>query len=364
MIFTHSHDEHPSRSVCSRAALWRRPARTLLAAAHMMGALALGTAAYAQGASGPEWDAIVEAAKKEGAVTVYANYDPNQIPNIKAAFEKAYPEIKLEVLRLAAAAAQQRLDAEQKSGTMIADAIGSSDSAYQKANIPRFTKLVGPAIHAPDAKKWLFADDTFVMTYFVYYGYAWNTQVVPGTPTLKELLENPAYKGRVGLIDFSRGTTFAVTLNQLAKSYVQQFGGTEDEYYAKLKALEPRYYTTVVPIGQAIGSGELAFSPSIAPGFIDPKMPIGIGQIQSPPAGANYVAVTNGAPHPNAAQVFANWSLTVEGQTVLAANQASVLPNIPTAKVSASELVYTDTSALTTAEMDALVARQRAALGH
>jgi iron(III) transport system substrate-binding protein len=246
---------------------------------------------------------------------------------------------------------------------MIADAIGSSDSAYQQANIPRFAKLVGPDINSPAVGKWLMGEKTFVMSYFVYYGYAWNTQVVPGKPTLKELLDNPAYKGRVGLIDFSRGTTFAVTLDALAKSYVKMFGGTEAEYYAKLKALEPRYYTTVVPIIQAIGSGELAFSPSIAPGFVDPKMPVATGEILSPPAGANYVAVPNGAPHPNAAQVFANWSLTVEGQTVLAENQASVLPNIPTAKVNASQLVYTDTSALTTAAMDALVARQRLALG-
>jgi iron(III) transport system substrate-binding protein len=206
-------------------------------------------------------------------------------------------------------------------------------------------------------------DKTFAINYFTYYGYGWNTQVVSGKPTLKELLDKPEYRGRVGLVDFSRGTTFAVSLDQIAKSYAKMYGATEADFYAKLKVLEPRYYTSVVPIIQAIGSGELAFSPSIAPGFVDPKLPVGVGELVMPPAGANYVAITGGAPHPNAAQVYANWALTVEGQSVLAENQASVLPNIPTAKLSASQLVFTDTSALSTAEMDALVARQREALG-
>jgi iron(III) transport system substrate-binding protein len=338
--------------------------RAFLVAAQLTAVLIAGTA-YAQNAGGPAWDTIVAAAKKEGAVTIYANYDPNQIPKIKAAFEKSYPEIKVEILRLATAAAQQRIEAEAKSGTGIADVIGSADIAYQKQHTRdgRFAVLVGPDVNSPAVGDWLMGEKTFVMNYFVYYGYGWNTQMISGKPSLKDLLSNPAYRGRVGVVDFTSSTTFAVSLDGVAKSYVRMYGETEADFYAKLKALQPRYYPTVVPIIQAIGAGELAFSPSIAPGFIDPKMPVGSGDLDRPPAGANYVAIPGGAPHPNAAQVYANWCLTVAGQTVLAEGQASVLPNIPTAALSASKLLFTDTSAYTTAEMEALVTRQRQALG-
>jgi iron(III) transport system substrate-binding protein len=330
--------------------------RSLLAAVPAMALLA--GIASAQGASEAEWQEIVAKAREEGALTVYANYDPNQIPKIVEAFQAAYPEIKVEVLRLGSAAVQQRIDAEAASGTFIADVIGSADIAYQKAHISdgRFAKLVGPDIHSDAVGDWLMGEDTFAINYFVAYGYGWNSQMIEGTPSLKDLMANPEYKGRVGLVDFARQTTFAVSLEGVARSYELTYGDTD--FYQKLGALEPKYYTSVVPIIQAIAAGELVFSPTIAPGFVAPNLPVGNAFLEKPPAGANYVAVIGGAPNPNAAQVYANWCLTVEGQTVLAENQASVLPGISTARLSAADLVFSDTSALDQAEMDALVARQ------
>jgi iron(III) transport system substrate-binding protein len=67
--------------------------------------------------------ALYERARKEGQVLVYSSFNAAEFVSLKEAFEKKYPGVKVEHLRLAGAKLMQRILAEHQAGSNLADTV-------------------------------------------------------------------------------------------------------------------------------------------------------------------------------------------------------------------------------------------------
>jgi iron(III) transport system substrate-binding protein len=295
------------------------------------------------GSSSAAWDTVVAAAKKEGSVVVYSALAPDLESKVEAAFEKAYPGIKVNGTHLTTPQVEQRLDAEVKGGSPGADAVIDSDTAYHKKHSTdgQFAKLVGPNATAPAVASVLGGDGTYVMNSFAPYGFAWNKENIKGTPSLKDLLQS-SNSGKFGMPDYTLSNSFVLALDLTAQEYQTEYN--DPNFLQELAALKPNFYASTLPEAQAIGSGEVNAGVIVPPSAVPANLPVGLAYLQKPTAAALLSAATAKGPHPNAGQVFADWTMSVPGQTVLAEAGGSALPNIPGAKYNASQLIILDAS--------------------
>ena len=81
----------------------------------------LATSAFAQ--AGADWKAVEDAAKKEGAVSLYHNLRPSGIEKLLSEFRKTYPGIKTEQMRLGSAPLIERFATEFTAGRNLADVV-------------------------------------------------------------------------------------------------------------------------------------------------------------------------------------------------------------------------------------------------
>ena len=87
-------------------------------------------------------------------------------------------------------------------------------------------------------------------------------------------------------------------------------------------------------MGEAMSSGEIAAGSFVAPIALVPAKAKGAPvDFEMPPPGAwgarYYGMVLKTGPHPNAAQLFANYMVTAKGQELITPSAGSVLPDVP-----------------------------------
>src|SRR5215216_3929784 len=153
-------------------------------------------------ASSPEWDKVVEAAKDEGKVTFYTAQGLDQANQVKAAFEQAYPDITVDVVRDISSNLIPKIEAERQTGNGIADVYVSADTAWWAATAEQghIIPMTGPAFDDPAYDRAeLVHDDTYFEVSAVVFGYGWNTDKVPDGLTSMEDVLDPKFQGKVGV---------------------------------------------------------------------------------------------------------------------------------------------------------------------
>ncbi len=309
--------------------------RTLVIGATLglaLGAAFTGTAALAQSnprAVAPaEWNKILEAARKEGKVVVYTTTAPAAHARLKADFDKAFPGIVLEPVRLIGAQINVKLEQERQianvdgGDTMITSEIGWSIDATKKGwlKVP-----VGPAAAAwPDAyiKQGavpLLGVNPFVLVY--------NTKLVKTPPTSYQDLLKPEFKGKIGMASLVADVVIG-WYDWLEKTQGPGF-------LAKLAAQEVKMYPGAVPPTQGVASGELLVNTwtvfAVTNPLIDSGAPIKT-VVTSPSYGASYAGgIVSWSKRPNAALVFMDYLMSPRGQAVFVNNGelASPLSGVP-----------------------------------
>lgn len=73
--------------------------------------------------------------------------------------------------------------------------------------------------------------------------------------------------------------TLVLTLSEIATQYQTQYRGTD--FLQKLAALKPVFFSSATPLIQAVASGQVAWSPSLAPGFIAAGLPVKYGAVRN-----------------------------------------------------------------------------------
>ncbi|KRB76361.1 hypothetical protein ASE01_15320 [Nocardioides sp. Root190] len=266
------------------------------------------------------WDSIVEAAKKEGSVTVYSSQGQTQLDDFAAAFEKEYG-IEVEVVRGIDPELQPKIEAEKQTGKTVADVYVSSLRPAQEtfADQDYYVAPQGPAFEELDVMQGdeIFDIDATVLTF------AWNTDLFPGKVESYADLLDPAFKGKLGVPE-PTSATFVDYYNYLT-------GIHGEDFLEKLAAQDPQIYPGALPAAEALSSGEIAGAI-----FVEPQVdqqeagaPVDFGFEDEKWAAVFYGGIIADAPHPNAAQLLADFMLTEAGQEAIARKAASVRPDVP-----------------------------------
>ncbi|MCJ0906780.1 ABC transporter substrate-binding protein [Rhodococcus sp. ARC_M6] len=323
----------------------------LSAAAAMVGISGCSSSEPSSHAVDGSWEEVVAAANKEGKVMLYSSQKPANLDALKVAFHAEYPEIELEYVRGTDPDINPRVETENKIGKGTADVHMLTDASWIQTAAKSgaySSELVGPALQAPefDAEASVL-DNRFFLTSAAVFAIGWNTDAVPNGLTSPQDIINPAFRGKIGIVNPVGIASYVDMYRHFSSVY-------GEDYWDKLAALQPRIYPSALGVAQALTSGEIVASPSVQPLVteVNADAPVNWVLPARPWGTPWYTHVLKTAPHPNAAQVLANFLVTVEGQTALNDGYAAALPNIPGAVARAQDIALPNPENLTPAKVE------------
>ncbi len=281
-----------------------------------------GVAQAAAGDAQPGIDALVAAAKAEGEVTLYSAATANVATRVGTAFSKKY-DIKFSLVRLSTAPLQRKYFAEAEAGTFAADIIitAGGGAPYTTDGIERgwiepisaakLPVLTGGSFPSK------FSDGVSPIIQVSPWTIAYNTELVKGGEIPREWTQllDPKWKGKILLADPRVGTVFTQYWMLMLDKYGEQF-------FTKLRALEPRRYPSGVPAAQGLGAGEGALYIPVIPGLLAAVKSKGAPVDSVTPdltTGVQFYVVLTAkskAKHPSAGRLFANYLLSPDGNAV------------------------------------------------
>lgn len=267
------------------------------------------------------WLKVVNAANKEGSVSVNLVFTPEQNDALVKAFNKEFPNIQVQVTKPTnAAAAETQMDQQQQSGKLQYDVASTEQFYVDKVVKDNGAEPIdGPATKSWDAK---YYDPGYVPLNMTPVVLTYNTNLVKQAPTSWESLVSSDYKGRVGVKQNS-GTPGDV---ELYTFYNEKLGA---DYLPSLAKLHPKIYVNSTAVAQAIASGEIAWSAyGLTPAdqaLKDQGAPIAWTiPTEGSPGLVNYGIAFKSGPHPNAGRVFLDFMMSQEGQKILTAGGLAV----------------------------------------
>jgi ABC-type Fe3+ transport system substrate-binding protein len=267
----------------------------------------------------PMIDKYYEAAKKEGKLVLYGVGNATLYNPVRDAFQKRFPGIELVGVDQRGRESREKVLAEQQSKNYVADVVISGtdtqNELVQNGVIEKYEAAelasVIPELVPPDRQNNPRTVSIFTM--------AVNTNLVPPDQepkSWKDLLD-PKWKGKLAMDD-PRGSGPGGTI----LSGVEVLYGI-DEVDSKLADQNIFFATQAGPILEALNRGEYALfmSSNHTDVIAQRKAGAPIKQIK-PPDGVGVTPINQGllknAPHPNASKLWIEWSLSEEGQLVLA----------------------------------------------
>jgi iron(III) transport system substrate-binding protein len=286
-----------------------------------------------------EWDALVEAAKREGRLVVSGPPTAEVRTQLPAAFKRRFG-IDMEYLGGRTGDLMTRLQAERAADQYTVDAMiaGATTLYYQAYPAGMLAPLPPLLIHpeATDLAGWVHGSSWYMdpeqqyilrLSNLVTLTASVNTQYVrpEAIRSFADLLD-PRYRGKISAFDPGvsgpGSATAAYLLRIFGEDYVralyqdQQPGISRED-----RQLSDWMARGTYPI--SIGLASSAIEPLRADGFpISIVLRDGKSAPQMVSAGYGLLALLNHAPHPNAAKLFVNWLAMREGNE--AYNRAQV----------------------------------------
>jgi iron(III) transport system substrate-binding protein len=313
-----------------------KPAGSPAAAASPAASPAAQAAPASPGATTAEWNAVVEAAKKEGTVSV-ATYAGTNYRKVMDDFEAANPGVKVEHTQFQSSSRDYvpRLLQERKASLYAWDvAIMPSPEMLRQVKPAGGLAPIRPLIVHPEALKdsnWSDGFEGGFLDTDKQYSYAFmrslsqslwvdSSQIKDGEiKSYKDLLD-PKWKGKIIAGDpRTKGSGFnlATTLRLRTKddSLIKQLWADQE---AVLNT-DARQLTEGVARGRyPIGLGAISvqiLKDMVAAGVGDNVKWIPMPEMDYLFSGSNILQHIANAPHPAAAKLFVNWLLTKEGST-------------------------------------------------
>jgi iron(III) transport system substrate-binding protein len=306
--------------------------RTLMTVLQYIALLAFCISSPAAAASTPswqaEWEKNLDAAKKEGQVSVYtkAGYD-----NAFAAFQKRYPEIKVTSVAGQAVDVTNRLLAERRAQKFLADVFSFGVRSTLSLLNTNGLDPVRPVLLLPevtDESKWYDrhvysdAEKIHVFRYLsvAEQGIGYNTKLLPNPSELKSYLDflNPKWKGKIVARDVrtpgpgNGNMLFWYHHRDLGPAFLRKLFG-EMGITLTRNALQATDWTAqgkFVFCFFCSGEIEKAKEQGLPVDVLDVGWKEGTGIVSH----SGNLALMRNAPHPNAARIFINWLLSREGQ--------------------------------------------------
>lgn len=282
-----------------------------------------------------EWERTVQAAKKEGALSLYLLEGDGELSAVAQTFQKKFPEIKLVTTPGRGNTLAPRVMAERRAGKYLVDVyIAGTTTAYEVFYRAKILNSVRAALILPevvDESKWWLGQHHYIdpegQSIFVYVGnvgqyVSYHTKSVESGEIRShwDFLQ-PKWKGKILSRDPKISGSQRIGLRmfyhtpELGADFIRRLYGEMD-------------VTITQEIRQAtdwLAHGKFAicfFCSEIlkvkAQGLpVDEFQTAQWKESRTISAGnMGSVVMPSQPPHPNAARVFVNWLLSREGQTV------------------------------------------------
>lgn len=275
---------------------------------------ALGAVPFAAAAQEGEaaWAETVKRAQAEGRLNLYSVAPPDQGQRLVDAFTRRYPAIRVSMTR-GAGDLPPRIAAERASGVDGGDVFLFSDPLWFKENADHLLALDGPSNKKFPSDHWIAPGKAPLVSYPPMGMIVWNKKFVPGGIKGYPDLLNPAFRGKIGARQDM--TAFLAAFLEWQE---QTFG---PEFLRQFGAQKPKYYASVVPMVQAVASGEIWIAstsvPSSAKDLMKQGAPIDYVVPQRTFAISWAAGALAASRRPNAARVFLDFVMSEEGQTAL-----------------------------------------------
>ena len=281
--------------------------------------------------SGQAWAKVMEAAKKEGKVTVYSySWVGDAGIAMVRTFESKYG-ISLDIITGRGAEFVERLKTEKRMGAMTADTFESSATHVTNAKVADTIAASAQGLPAL-AEKGVWSleplsqdKDGYVLAFMHLVGAPYiNTKLVKAEDEPKSWFDimQPRWKGQMMMQDpaISTGAYRLV-------GYVRH-GVFNEDFLRQLVNQDIRFTTGVQQEAQLLAQGQRSLSlfmvESDSAGLIKEGAPIkAVSMKEGVVALAMAIGQVKNNPHPNATRVFLNWLFTQEGQQANAQAKSS-----------------------------------------
>ncbi|RDJ22421.1 extracellular solute-binding protein [Bosea caraganae] len=255
--------------------------------------------------------ALIEAARKEGKLTLYTtNWVENEQELIKA-FNAKYPDIVVDVIRATGGQMFTRVQAEGATGRLEADVVDLDGRVSATGLADLFADYAPPnaADYAPS--------DVVAGKFWPRSVYGWaigyNSALLNNPPNSWKALAEGPYKDVSGHVQVTAGASGWV----LALFQRKEVG---EDFWAKLAANKPKIYASSPQLSSALVRGEIQIAPVLTNGLIPngrKGAPVAaVLPSEGVPVLVAAAGISRTAPHPNAARLFLNWALSAEGQAL------------------------------------------------
>lgn len=259
--------------------------------------------------------ADVAKAEQEGGLVLYSPDPEQNSAELMDAFHRAFPKIATNFIRLQTGALYQKLMTERRAKVYQVDVLQLTDMGFvldfqKRDGYARYVspEMTGykPAFKSAPEGYWTWAA-------FIMAGIAYNSKLVKPDEAPKSWRDalDPKWAGVINTKTSTSGLEH-VTWYELKKLY-------GDDYSQKLAELKPRGFDSYVQQFDRMVSGQdkivhtaqysaylLAKAKGAPVAFVFPE--------EGMTTTAGVVGLVADAPHPNAAQLFMDWFLSVPGQ--------------------------------------------------
>ena len=291
---------------------------------------ALGFALAATAASAQVDPALLERARKEGAVTLYTSMQLTDSRPLTEAFEKRHG-IKVSLWRASGEKVAQRVITEARGARFDVDVVETDGAQMEILHREKQLATLAGATFADIPAHIVPAHKAYVPTRLSLYVLAYNTRRVRASevPGSYDDLLDPKWAGRFA-VEADDVAWFAAVANAMG----------EDKgvaYFRKLAAMKPSIRSGHTLMAELVAAGEVdmaldAHVQGVAR-LKDKGAPIEWKALQPAFGQPSSVGIARRAPHPNAALLFANFVLSREGQEIIKSRN-----RVPSSRAVASPL--------------------------
>jgi ABC-type Fe3+ transport system substrate-binding protein len=265
---------------------------------------------------------LVRAARGEGTLAYYHNSDIDTTARWTAAFTQAYG-VPTKNMRLPSYPLYDRWLNEERVGRHVADLIQITDptllsAAAKQGHIANYAPAGGAQIPAGLKEEGIWYGLTVD-----YMGIGYNSSKV--TAAEEQLihdagwdsLADPRWKGRFGTATPASGGSSYAFCYMFLEALKDRYGET---WFRKLAANAPDIYASKAPLFERLAAGEYAIMDQGSQGTLTDLYlkgaPVRWVFPAPTPAAVTVQSVSAKAPHPNAARLFQEWSVSAEAEAL------------------------------------------------
>ncbi len=257
----------------------------------------------------------VGAAQAQQKLFVYTSMKESMVGEIKTAFAKKHPDIKVDFQSAGAGKLMAKIAAERESGKILADVLWTSEvpdfyQLKQAGLLQPYTPVEFKAVLNP-FQDW---DGSFTAVRLGTLGIAYNTRIVKEPPKTWQDLTKPQFKGAYGIANPALSGTAYMSVALLAK----QFGWG---YFEGLRANGAKMGKGSGQVVDDTASGDLVASLAVDYITLDKVDKGATIALVYPPemlVVPSPIAIFKGSPNIEAAKKLVDFLLSKEGQTIIA----------------------------------------------